>query len=41
MNRSSASDAGTPGMPSFVISETLFQPIICHSFVSSGSIHAL
>jgi len=21
----------TPGMPNFVISETLFQPIICHS----------
>src|SRR6266545_7224373 len=33
--------AKTPGMPNFVISETLFQPIICHSSARIGSIHAL
>src|SRR4029077_10359634 len=31
----------TPGIPNFVISETLFQPIICHSSARIGSIHAL
>ena len=29
------------GIPSRVISCTLFHPYICHSLVSSGSIHAL
>src|SRR4029078_602153 len=33
--------AKTPGIPNFVISETLFQPIICHSSVRMGSSHAL
>ena len=29
------------GIPNFVISETLFQPIICHSSARIGSIQAL
>src|SRR5712691_1771892 len=33
--------ANTPGMPNLVISETLFQPIICHSSVRIGSSQAL
>src|ERR671919_681287 len=31
----------TPGIPNLVISDTLCQPIICHSSVRIGSSHAL